>query len=169
MLGPALQFEESCRRTGSMWEGPQCRGRPASSPHSENLRLNRWTEKPAAFFVTKSLHPKKPILDLAARELIVSALGFSVEKDRIHLRAFVVIPDHWHVLFALCKPWTLPRFMHAFMSFVAAKTSALLKSHQTSWQDGYYDTRVKTPKQLEFIAGYIEQNPVAKASREKAW
>ena len=56
---------------------------------------------------------------------------------------FVVMPDHWHALFALCEPWVLPKFMHAQMSYVAGKTAALLKNHNTSWQDGYYDTRDK--------------------------
>ena len=52
--------------------------------------------------------------------------------------------------------------MHALMSYVAGKTAALLKNHNTSWQDGYYDTRVKTSKQFEFVSRYIEQNPVAR-------
>ena len=72
------------------------------------------------------------------------------------------MPDHWHALFALREPWVLPKFMHAQMSYVAGKTAALLKNHNTSWQDGYYDTRVKTAKQFEFVSCYIEQNPVAK-------
>ena len=72
------------------------------------------------------------------------------------------MPDHWHALFALCEPWVLPKFMHHMMSFVGGKTSALLTQHKTSWQDGYYDTRVKTAKQFEFVSRYIEQNPVAK-------
>jgi len=53
--------------------------------------------------------------------------------------------------------------MHALMSYVAGKTAGLLKDHDTSWQDGYYDTRVKTSKQFEFVSRYIEQNPVARA------
>ena len=72
------------------------------------------------------------------------------------------MPDHWHALFALREPWVLPKFMHDMMSYVGGKTSALLTKHKTSWQDGYYDTRVKTAKQFEFVARYIEQNPVAK-------
>ena len=47
-------------------------------------------------------------------------------------------------------------------SYVAGKTGALLKNHNTSWQDGYYDTRVKTAKQFRFVTYYIEQNPVVK-------
>lgn len=138
-----------------------------SDVHSRNLRLHRLKDAPATFFITKSLHPKKPILNRAAREVIISALGFAVEQKRIYLRAFVVMPDHWHVLFALCEPWTLPKFMHNTMSFVGGKTSILLRRYKTSWQDSYYDTHVKTAKQFEFVAYYIEQNPVAKGLVEK--
>ena len=72
------------------------------------------------------------------------------------------MPDHWHALFALREPLTLPKFMHHMMSYVGGKTSALLTHHETSWQDGYYDTRVKTSKQFQFVGYYIEQNPVVK-------
>ena len=58
--------------------------------------------------------------------------------------------------------------MHAMMSFIGAKTSVLLKSQGTSWQDGFYDTRVKTSKQFTFVANYIEQNPFAKGLVENA-
>jgi len=78
------------------------------------------------------------------------------------------MPDHWHALFALREPWTLPKFMHDIMSYVGAKTAAILTTHETSWQDGYYDTRVKTANQFEFVASYIEQNPVAKELVEAA-
>jgi len=131
-------------------------------PHSRNLRLHRLADTPATFFITKSLLPKKAVLNEAVREIVVSAFAFAVQEQRIYLRAFVVMPDHWHALFALRDPWVLPKFMHALMSYVAGKTAALLKNHNTSWQDGYYDTRVKTSKQFEFVSRYIEQNPVAR-------
>ena len=82
-------------------------------PHSRNLRLHRLSDTPATFFITKSLLPKKAVLDQAAREIIVSAFAFAVQQHRIYLRAFVVMPDHWHALFALREPWVLPKFMHA--------------------------------------------------------
>jgi len=131
-------------------------------PHSSNLRLHRWTDASATFFITKSLRPKKPVLDPAAHGVIVSAFRFAVERNRIYLRAFLVMPDHWHALFALREPWTLPKFMHDLMSYVGRKTNRLLTAHNTDWQDGYYDTHVKTAKQFEYVAYYIEQNPVVK-------
>jgi hypothetical protein len=57
--------------------------------------------------------------------------------------------------------------MHDMMSFVGAKTAALLRRHGASWQDGYYDTRIKTAKQFEFVTNYIEQNPVVKGLVER--
>ncbi len=135
-----------------------------SDAHSRNLRLHRLSDMPATFFVTKTLHPKKPILDEVAREIVVNALAYAVQQERIYLRSFVVMPDHWHALFALREPWTLPKFMHALMSYVAGKTSTLLNTHKTSWQDGYYDTLVKTAKQFRFVAYYIEQNQALKDS-----
>src|SRR5919198_5808763 len=133
-----------------MWEGPCAPTVLKSDAHSRNLRLHRLSDTPATFFITKSLHPKKPVLDDTTRLIIVSALAFAKEREGIYLRGFVVMPDHWHALFALRPPWTLPKFMHDMMSYVAGKTVVVLQRHQTSWQDSYYDTRVKTAKQFEF-------------------
>jgi REP element-mobilizing transposase RayT len=87
-----------------------------SDPHSRNLRLHRLSDTPATFFVTKSLLPKKSALNEEAREIIVSAFAFAVRQQRIYLRAFVAMPDHWHALFALREPWVLPKFMHDVIS-----------------------------------------------------
>jgi putative transposase len=137
------------------------------TPHSRNLRLHRLSDAPATFFVTKSLQPKKPLFDADRRQIIVSALAYALAQERIYLRAFVVMPDHWHALFALREPWTLPKFMHAFMSHVAAKTSTFLRTRGVIWQDTYYETRIRTARQFQYVAYYIEQNPVKKELVEK--
>jgi REP element-mobilizing transposase RayT len=110
----------------------------ALGAHSRNLRLHRLKDVSATFFITKSLHPKKSTLNREATEVIVSAFAFAVQERRIYLRAFVVMPDHWHLLFALREPWTLPKFLHDLISYIGGKTTRLLSSHETSWQDSYY-------------------------------
>jgi REP element-mobilizing transposase RayT len=154
-----------------MWEGPRCpdlmdKNKKVAAlrqlPHSRNLRLHRWTDASATFFITKPLNPKRPALDPEARPTIVAAFRFAVADNRIYLRAFVVMPDHRHALFASREPWTLPKFMHDRMSFVGRNTGRFLSPYNTAWQEGYYDTHVKTTKQFEYVAYYIEQNPVVK-------
>lgn len=142
-----------------------------SDPHSRNLRLHRLQDVSSTFFVTKSLRPKKPVLNSELRQLIVEAFAFAVQHERIYLRAFVVMPDHWHALIGLREPWTLPKFIHSFMSHVAAKTSNHLTKHETAWQDGCFETLIKTARQFTYVAIYIEENPVKKGlvSRPAEW
>jgi REP element-mobilizing transposase RayT len=122
--------------------------------------LHRLSDAPASFFVTKSLLPQKPLLDSRLRQVIVDSFEYALRHGRIYLRAFVVMPSHWHALFALREPWTLPRFMHSLMSHVAVETSSHLHSHGSTWQDSYYERRVRTARQFRYVAYYIEQNPV---------
>jgi REP element-mobilizing transposase RayT len=81
------------------------------------------------------------------------------------------MPDHWHGLFALLGQWTLPRFMHAFMSFVGGKTASLLRAHGCHWQDGYYETRIRSAKQFAYVSEYIIWNPVRRglANAPEEW
>ena len=100
---------------------------------------------------------------------MVKAFAFAVTRERIYLRAFVVMPDHWHALLGLRQPWTLPKLMHSFMSHISAETNTHLTKNKTGWQDGYYETLIKTARQFTYVAIYIEENPVKKgcvASRE---
>jgi putative transposase len=142
-----------------------------SDPHSKNLRLHRLRDVCSTFFVTKSLRPKKPVLNSELRQVIVEAFAFAVHHERIFLRAFVVMPDHWHALIGLREPWTLPGFMHSFMSHVGAETSNHLRKHETAWQDGYYETLIKTARQFTYVAIYVEENPVKKGlvSKPEEW
>jgi REP element-mobilizing transposase RayT len=129
-----------------MWEGPLCPDSPMKeNPHSRDLRLHRLSDAPATFFVTKSLLPKKQLLDSKLRQVIVDSFQYAVRRERIYLRAFVVMPSHWHA---------------SLMSHVAAETSSHLISQGSTWQDSYYETRIRTARQFRYVAYYIEQNPV---------
>lgn len=141
--------------------------KPKESPHSSNLRLHRLRDAPATFFITKNVHPKKPVLDADLRRVVSSAFAFAVSRKRIIVRAYVVMPDHWHAVFGLLGDWTLPRFMHAFMSYVAGKAHAALTKAGCEWQKGYYDTRVRSSKQLNFVTRYILSNPVRKGLTDR--
>jgi REP element-mobilizing transposase RayT len=122
------------------------------SPHSKNLRLHRLCDLPATFFVTKTLLPKRPLLDTESQLLITNSFGYALRHERIYLGAFVVMPDHWHALFALRDPWTLPKFMHSLMSHIGAETSSRLSRYGSSWQDSYYETQIRTARQFEYVA-----------------
>jgi REP element-mobilizing transposase RayT len=129
-------------------------------PHSHHLRLHRDMDMPGTWLVTKSLQPKRPVLLMSSSPaVIIDALSYCVEKSTVTIGAFVVMPDHWHVVLATN---TLANAMHSISTWVATKTCKQLKMHGTQWQDSYHDTRVRSSRQLKFMCAYVEQNPVRK-------
>ena len=161
---------------------------PRPAPHSQNLRCYRRMDMPGVWFITKSLWPKRScLIDVGFGELIVDTLRFMAEQGRIILAAFVVMPNHWHALFA-CGDYetspdgtvspndaglsnALPEVMHSMNTWIGGKTSAKLISHGTAWEDGYYDTRIRSSRQFGFVLNYIEENPVERdlVSRPEEW
>jgi putative transposase len=132
----------------------------AHEPHSKSLRIHRVMDRPDTFFVTKCIRPRRAALSEELRASISSAFRHAVKTQRITVGAFVVMPDHWHGLIGLVGGGTLPQFMHFFMSFVGAKTVRALHALGCRWQDGYYETRIRSAKQIAYVSDYIVWNPV---------
>ena len=142
-----------------------------NQPHSANLRLHRLLDGPGTFFVTKSLQPKKAVLCGEWSSMVVNAFLHNAVNGKALFAAFVVMPDHWHALFAPTNDVTLPALMRNLMGFIGAKTTKYLVEHGCAWQEGYYESRIRSTKQLMYVCKYIEMNPVRKelASTPEAW
>ena len=69
--------------------------------------------------------------------------------------------------FALREPWTLPKFMHHTMSYVAGKTARFSQITKHHGKTATTTRAIKTAKQFRFVTYYIEQNPVVKGLVEK--
>jgi REP element-mobilizing transposase RayT len=131
-----------------------------SSPHSRNLRLHRQREGPGIFFVTKCLEPRKPVIgELVAAE-VCSALSFYVEKKLIYLGAFVVMLDHWHVVLATADGKTVSHRVQNLGRWIGRTGDDILSAEGCHWQDGFYETRIRSAKQFQFVCAYVEENPV---------
>jgi len=127
---------------------------------AHRLRLNREQTPNGIFCVTKCVQTKRPVLDEEIREVVVSSFRLCVERGDIELGAFVVMPDHFHLLLGLLKDRTLSFWMKCLMSFVSAKTTSRLRVFGCRWQQGFYDTEVQSEKQFNYLTDYIHGNPV---------
>jgi REP element-mobilizing transposase RayT len=125
---------------------------PNPSFHSSNLREFRKMEQGDTFFVTKCVSPREPVLAGETAGIISDSLLFYAEKQKIFLAAYVVMPDHWHALIA--SPTPLPRIMASLQSWINRSNSDL------NWQDGYYETLIRSSRQFSYTVHYIENNPV---------
>ena len=133
--------------------------------HAKNLRENRH-EGNGIFFVTKCIQPRKPLLTSEYRKIITDNLLFYAEKNIIELAAFVVMPDHWHAVLASNEAKSIGQTISSIQRLTSRQTKDYLRKHNVSWQKGFYETRVRTLKQFNYICSYIEENPVKKGFTE---
>jgi REP element-mobilizing transposase RayT len=129
-------------------------------PHSHKLRLHRKMEGPGTFFVTKCLDPRRPVINELVASEVCSALCFYAEKKLIYLGAFVVMLDHWHVVLATADGKPISRRMQNLGQWLDRRCGNILSGRDCDWQDGFYETRIRSARLYQFVCGYVEENPV---------
>lgn len=147
-----------------MWEGrsvaPTLMNDRLDPPHSSSLRLFRRQEGEGVWFVTKTVEPRKQVLDESISSEICMTLGNYVNQGRIFVGAFVVMPDHWHALLATRQGKPISEVMKSLNHWISRRTQAALRAQGCQWQEGFYDIRMRSLKQFQFVRNYIEANPV---------
>jgi putative DNA methylase len=92
-------------------------------------------------------------------EMVVAALLHGdLVLHRYQLHAFVVMPNHVHVLVTphvLATEWLGP-----LKGFTAHQANLILGTHGPFWQEESFDRLVRSDTQFDRIRDYIEQNPV---------
>jgi carbamoylphosphate synthase large subunit/REP element-mobilizing transposase RayT len=100
-----------------------------------------------------------------AAEIVVTALRH-FDRDRYLLDAFVVMPNHVHVLFQPAKGQALADILHSWKSFSAKAINQLLGKTGRVWQDESYDRIVRDWNELVRYRDYIARNPENAKLRE---
>jgi REP element-mobilizing transposase RayT len=72
------------------------------------------------YFITKCVEARRPILaNPDADEILINCLAHVRQEGKIKLLAFVVMPDHYHAIFALAPGADLSQLMRRVGSFTA--------------------------------------------------
>jgi putative transposase len=94
-----------------------------------------------------------------AREEIARIVEGALHCQRCDLHAYVIMPNHVHVLMAPKMP--PPKLMQSIKGASARAANKMLgTSGQPFWQHESYDHVVRTPEEFSKIRRYIENNPV---------
>jgi putative transposase len=92
--------------------------------------------------------------------------------DRYELRAWVVMPNHVHVLFKVDSV-PMSKLVGVWKGFMANNANKLLGRKGQLWQDDYWDTYMRDAGHEQRTRRYIENNPLkaglAKAATEWPW
>jgi len=85
-------------------------------------------------------------------------LGDDGKKYR--LSAWVVMPNHVHLLAAGFENYTVSDIMQSFKSLTAHKSNRLLGRSGQFWMLDYFDRYIRNVKHYKKTVEYIENNPV---------
>ena len=96
----------------------------------------------------------------ANAELFLATIFQHREKGRFQIHAFVVMPDHVHMLITPAVDQSLEKcaqYIKGAYSFAARKQSS-----GQIWQEGYHDHHVRNADDFRNQFRYIENNPARK-------
>jgi putative transposase len=82
------------------------------------------------------------------------------DGERYRLLAWVVMPNHVHVLVAAIDGYPMQGVVQAWKSVSARHVNALLKRSGALWQGDFYDRYVRDDTHYTNVLEYIERNPV---------
>lgn len=109
------------------------------------------------YLVTAVTAQRRRLFQVEANaELFISVLQENRLKGRFELHAFVIMPDHVHLLLTPAEDVSLEKVMQ----FLKGGFSFRLKSKMDVWERGYDSRRITDPAHFDACRRYVEQNPV---------
>jgi putative transposase len=82
------------------------------------------------------------------------------DGQRYRLLAWVIMPNHVHVLLETSAGHPISSIMHAWKPFTANAANRILGRTGRFWQPEYFDRAIRDERHLASAIEYIHQNPV---------
>src|ERR1700743_2212913 len=114
------------------------------------------SERTGTFFVTSATFHCRRLFQVAANaELFLEMLQQYRREGHYKLHAFVVMPDHIHLLLT-----PLIVSLERIVGLIKGGFSHSLSSSFPVWQRGFTDHRIRNREEFETRRSYIHENPV---------
>ena len=95
------------------------------------------------------------------------AIAVTVENALLHfdgaryrLHAWVIMPNHVHILVSIGNEYSLSSIVHSWKSFTSHQANRILGRSGPFWQEDYFDRRIRNSRHFQATVRYIEENPV---------
>jgi putative transposase len=135
---------------------------PFPSPGSRALRRGRETVPGARYLITKNTHRAySSLLNKGnVSEIIINWFFTAAARKWFELTAFVVMPDHYHLVFTLGEVDSLSRVIGKINENTAKLIKRSLDLREGFWQPGYHDHRLWPEEDVNRYIEYAHMNPV---------
>jgi REP element-mobilizing transposase RayT len=93
------------------------------------------------------------------------------DGSRYRLHAWVIMPNHVHVVITPKADAAIPRIVASWKSYTATGANALLLRSGPFWQEDYFDRFIRDERHFAAAIRYVEHNPVEAGLciRPEAW
>ena len=110
------------------------------------------------FVTTVTAQRRRLFLTPSRADLLLQTILDYRAQGKFHLHAFVIMPDHLHLVMTPASMVSLERAMQ----FIKGGFSFRLKSKLDIWEAGSNESQIMTPEKYAACIRYIEENPVRK-------
>ena len=124
------------------------------------MRPTRTVSPPGTYFVTFSTWQRRRlfVVDSYARLFLKTLYGYR-RQGRFELHAFVLMPDHVHLLLTPAPDVTLERAVQLIKGGYSHAVGVEIGRREV-WQKGFTDHRIRDADDFAWHQLYIHQNPV---------
>jgi putative transposase len=125
------------------------------------LKPGRLISPPGTYFVTFSTWQRRRLFVVENCVRIFLTSLFKYRRDgRYQLHAFVVMPEHVHLLLTPAEDVTLEHAVQLIKGGSSHALGPILGPKREIWQRGFTDHRIRGAQDYEHHEDYIHQNPV---------
>jgi putative transposase len=121
------------------------------------LTMPRAPQELRTYFITSGTASRRRLFQVEQNAtLLIEVLKEQREKKRLQLHAFVIMPDHIHLLLTPAPEISLEKAMQ----FIKGNFSFRLRSKLDIWERSYTNHRITDINDHNTHLTYIHQNPV---------
>ena len=112
------------------------------------------------FVTTDTWERRKVFLKSTAAELVGAKLFEFRDKGRYYVHAYVVMPEHFHVLLTPGMTTSLERAIGLIKGGSSFEIGKALRMRFPVWHEGFTEHEIRDEQDYETHVRYIQSNPV---------
>ena len=133
------------------------------------MKPTRRMSPPGTYFVTFSTWQRRRlfVVEPYTRLFLKTIYGYR-RQGKFQLHAFVVMPEHIHLLLTPGEDVTLERSVQLIKGGYSHALGVEFGKHKGVWQRGFTDHRIREHEDFEKHRQYIHNNPVVRRLVDRA-
>ncbi|MDE6825623.1 MAG: transposase [Paramuribaculum sp.] len=92
------------------------------------------------------------------RQIVADTIMYG-DGTNYMVEAFVIMPNHVHILLCLSDTCSLDEVMRRIRQFSSRKVNRITGATGNLWMPDYFDRIIRTPNHLAYCLDYIDRNP----------